>query len=119
MKVKTDRKKTIAILDDLWSRKVKERDGHQCRYNGCCNPGVDSHHIFSRRHQATRWDLDNGITLCRECHDFARDHQENFNAVMWLDMGFIYDGLQEKAKVIVHYKNWELLEILEKLRNGE
>jgi hypothetical protein len=113
--VKTDRKKLIAKLDALWRVLVKDRDEHRCQYNGCINPGTDAHHIFGRGH-SVRWDLDNGITLCRSCHDYARDHKENFNAVMWLQMGFIFDGLHEKAKIVVHYKSADLLAILEGLK---
>lgn len=67
---------------------------------------------------SVRFDPDNGILLCRKCHEYARDHKENFNAVMWLEMGFIFDGLHEKVKETVQYKNWQLLEILENLKRG-
>jgi len=116
MKPKTDRKKRIEQCDALWRWIVKERGAGRCQYNGCCNRGEEAHHIFSRRNMSVRFDIDNGILLCRDCHSFAHTRPEEFNAVMWLDMGFIFDGLQEKSKVIVQYKNFELSEIVERLK---
>ena len=56
-------------LDDMWSKAVKVRDNNKCvRCGG--NYGMQSHHIFSRRHKATRWDIDNGVALCTGCHIF-------------------------------------------------
>jgi hypothetical protein len=115
MMPRTDRKKTRKKLDELWAIKVKDRDFHRCQYNGCCNPGTDAHHIFGRG-DSVRFDLDNGITLCRKCHEYARDHKENFNAVLWLQMGFIFDALRVKANVILHLKNWQLVEMLEGMK---
>lgn len=116
MKPRTDRKKLIEKLDAVWRWIVKERGQGRCQYNGCCNRGEEAHHIFSRRNMSVRFDPDNGILLCRHCHRFAHDYPEYFNAVLWLDMGFIYDGLQVKSKAIVHYKSADLLEILEGLK---
>lgn len=116
MKPKTDRKKLIEKCDAVWRWIVKERGQGRCQYNGCSNHGEEAHHIFSRRNMSTRFDPDNGILLCPECHRWAHANPETFNAVMWLDMGFIFDGLHVKSKVVVHYKNVDLLEILEGLK---
>lgn len=114
----TDRKKRIEQADAVWRWIVKERGAGRCQYNGCSNRGEEAHHIFSRRNMSVRFDPDNGILLCPACHRYAHAHPENFNAVLWLEMGFIYDGLQVKSKQVVHYKNYELLEIVERLKNG-
>jgi hypothetical protein len=114
-KPKTDRKKLIDKLDTLWSKRVMERDFYRCQY--CFRAGTDPHHIFSRKNLSTRWDINNGICLCRECHDDAHRTPKTFH--IYLATFFpIYMELQEKAKVVVHYKNADLLEILEKIKNG-
>ena len=58
-------------LDILWELSVKRRDHYRCKV--CGSEGTDAHHILSRRNSGVRWMLDNGITLCRECHVKATD----------------------------------------------
>jgi len=67
-KNKTPRKDISKLLDVAWSAKVKERDGNMCQKCGSKDKQLNSHHIFSRSHKSTRWDIDNGITLCAGCH---------------------------------------------------
>jgi len=52
-----------------WSDKVRERDGHTCQH---CQTKEDlvAHHILLKdRHPEVALDVDNGITLCRPCHN--------------------------------------------------
>ena len=68
-------KRTLKSLklqaDILWSKLVKEIDGHKCVYCGA-KANLNSHHIFTKkRHANMRWMLDNGITLCPKCHIFG------------------------------------------------
>lgn len=67
------RRAGMAACDRLWSIAVRMKTNGRCWY--CMNrrgrpsvPAVNSHHIFSRRHIATRHDLDNGVPLCFYCH---------------------------------------------------
>jgi 5-methylcytosine-specific restriction endonuclease McrA len=52
----------------LWRKKILARDRGLCRI--CLSPRrVEAHHILSfTTHPETRWELSNGITLCRDCH---------------------------------------------------
>ena len=54
---------------NIWSRAVRARDGNKCRLCGSRDK-LDAHHIIHRRKSAIlKFDLDNGITLCRDrCH---------------------------------------------------
>ena len=54
---------------------VKLRDNNMCQYPGCPRSGVHAHHLYSRRHFGTRWNLDNIILLCAGCHFFIA-HKE-------------------------------------------
>ena len=63
MKPKTLKKQ----CDDLWSAKVKERAGGKCEMCGK-DTYIQAHHIIPRTCYATRYDLENGVALCRKHH---------------------------------------------------
>ena len=54
--------------DQIWAERIKKRDG-KCLYCGS-NEMLEAHHImpFSENY-GKRLDLDNGITLCKKCHN--------------------------------------------------
>ena len=57
-----------------WSRSVKNRDGWKCKISdkNCCEKVV-AHHILSwRDHPELRYELNNGITLCKFHHPRKR-----------------------------------------------
>lgn len=59
-----------------WSEKVKERDGWKCVSCGSTE-GLQAHHIKpSFLYPEHRSDIDNGITLCKGCHQ--KYHGNNF-----------------------------------------
>jgi len=59
-----------STLDKAWSQAVKSRDRYRCRL--CLGEGTDAHHIIHRgQNYGMKWDIENGITLCRSCHDKA------------------------------------------------
>lgn len=51
-----------------WLKKVFERDGYICQ--NCGKGGyLEAHHILGfKEHAQSRFDVSNGITLCRKCH---------------------------------------------------
>lgn len=73
-------------LDTAWSLLVKLRDGMKCTY---CDKDtyLNSHHIYSRSKKSTRWDIDNGITLCVGHHTFSSGfsaHKTPLEFIDWL-----------------------------------
>ncbi len=53
-----------------WRRKVFQRDGYTCRKCGQTGGYLNAHHIKSfARYKKLRFRVDNGITLCKECHN--------------------------------------------------
>jgi hypothetical protein len=70
------------ILDDLSRRLCKIRDHGLCRR--CGKLGLEAHHIYSRRHNALRFNLLNLLSLCPVCHRFM--HDEPVQARDWLSM---------------------------------
>lgn len=59
-------------LDKLWAARIKARD-ESCQFCGRTEGRLNAHHIFSRRHLATRWDLRNGVLICFTCHQRAHN----------------------------------------------
>ena len=52
----------------LWTKQVKERDGNKCRICAA-KEDVHAHHIIPWKIcEEKRYDIENGITLCRSCH---------------------------------------------------
>lgn len=63
-------------LDRLWAELVKRRD-MTCRVCQRTYGVHNAHHINSRSHIATRWDLRNGVLLC------FQHHQKAHNDIPW------------------------------------
>jgi len=61
---------------DLWQELVKARANYKCEWWGC-NKGkggyLNSHHLFSKSHQSTKFDLENGMCLCSGHHSLKTD----------------------------------------------
>jgi len=56
-----------------WAKAVYERDNWTCQSCGkhCQRTEIIAHHIISwKKNSILRFDVSNGITLCRECHCF-------------------------------------------------
>jgi hypothetical protein len=54
----------------LWREAVYRRDHYTCRLCGVKSRNLCPHHIKSwARHEDIRYEVDNGITLCKTCHD--------------------------------------------------
>ena len=119
-KNKTPRKDISKLLDVAWSAKVKERDGFMCQKCGSKDKQLNSHHIFSRSHKSTRWDIDNGITLCAGCHTLGNGsaHKDPKDFMEWLTPilgeNFI-NKLEWKSKSTCKYSIGELEVLLSSL----
>ena len=73
---------TSKICDRLWKEAIKKRAGGQCEW--CMSRQVlQGHHIFSRTYWSVRFDLENGVCLCRYCHIF-RLKKENTEFWKWI-----------------------------------
>lgn len=119
-KAKTERQKVYKQLEDAWKVLVKLRASCVCEYRNCNKTYLNSHHIFSKRHMATRWDLENGICLCSGHHTlnmFSAHQSPAF--VDWIEE-YIgeerYNRIKLKAYTIKKWTIQEMKELLEEFK---
>ena len=79
-------KEWTKLLDERWRDAVFERDLYTCRFPGCeANTNLDAAHIIPRRYLATRWEVKNGLTLCRSHHELMHARPNAFWDAMRAD----------------------------------
>jgi len=100
-------------------------DDNKCAYCGK-TVYLNSHHIFSRSNYSTRYDIDNGVTLCASHHILSSSfsaHKTPVEFIEWLKekRGLEwYQELRRKAKLTCKLKKTDLVNIkneLLKLKN--
>lgn len=106
-KAKSNKRHIIELLDTLWSQSV--RSIGYCEKCGK-NENLQAHHIFSRKHKSTRWEIENGVCLCFHCHIFWA-HKEAKEFMDWIIEKCgeqLIDRLSNKSKMKVIYSEKEL-----------
>ncbi len=59
-----------------WRRAVFERDSYTCQHCQQRGGALQAHHIRSwSRHLELRYEVENGLTLCKKCHVLANNEQ--------------------------------------------
>lgn len=72
-----DERKTLEYKN--WRKAVFERDSYKCAICGKVGGELNAHHIKSfSKYPKLRFDIDNGITLCKPCH--VQVHKEKKDA---------------------------------------
>jgi len=63
----------------LWVEAVYDRDKYTCQFCGSSISGtLNAHHIDSwATHKSERLNVDNGVTLCKTCHDACHDYHKH------------------------------------------
>jgi len=64
-----------------WRESVLKRDGSRCRL---CNStdSLETHHIRPFRfYPKDRWKIENGLTLCHDCHLKVRNKEEEHEEI--------------------------------------
>jgi len=66
-----------------WRMAVYKRDKFTCQMPGCKSKSrVQAHHIRKwSTASALRYEIDNGITLCRNCHDGICKAEEHYESL--------------------------------------
>jgi len=102
----------IATLMAYWSRCIKARD-KKCVYCGNTNISeLEAHHIKKRVHSAVKFDLKDGVALCKfmkGCNGHWRAHHE-YEMKEWIKDYIgrdLYDKLDRRSYQV---KKWTPLE---------
>lgn len=74
-------------LDALASKLCKAVAGHKCVRCGATEY-LQWHHIVTRRIKTLRWDMSNGLCLCRGCHFWWHNVAQMGEQWSWLDEKF-------------------------------
>ena len=66
-----------------WRKDVLSRDGRTCQMPGCGSKRtLNAHHIHKwASSPLLRYTVDNGITLCRDCHKKVNTNEEYYAAM--------------------------------------
>ncbi len=117
-------KKEIKKYDKMWSELVLRKYLH-CPHCGK-NEAMSPHHIIKRRKYSTRWDLRNGIGLCRGCHFSAENWPVEFTSWLlstkdhwgkkWLE-ALVRKGTQAGNKMIIEKDIQRLTFKYQKIKN--
>ena len=115
-KVKAKVLKSSKIME-AWTEAVKVRADYRCEYCGRSKPYVlNAHHIFGRRHSTVKYDLDNGICLCYNCHNEAHNNPE---FIKWI-VNYIgkdrYDRIKAKHDQVKKWTEIEKREVYQSLK---
>lgn len=63
---------------NIWRISVFQRDSYTCQTCGVRGVYLEAHHIKSwAKHPEIRLVLENGVTLCRECHKLTDNYKNN------------------------------------------
>jgi hypothetical protein len=131
MNKKPAKKKRIAPIKklemecfSLWSACIIARD-KTCRYSNS-DERLSAHHIRSRTHHSTRFNLQNGICLSWKVHFLQKANPERFQDMVIEIIGQEeYDRLKKMSLVVVKHTvsdleqiKFELQAELKRIRNG-
>ena len=121
------KKQLRARADTLWSLAVRHDWANKCAV--CGRRAKDAHHLISRRYEATRYELRNGLALCAACHTFDGNpagkgspsaHGNSRAFAKWLDRTHpaIAEWVDENtgAKFNGTVNEWYLCDVIRRLK---
>ena len=113
-----DRKRLEKKLDAVWSEKVRAKG--YCEHCGARDKTLQAHHLYSRKHKGTRWDIDNGVCLCVGCHLYIA-HKDILLFADWCRQYYGDDKLERlkiKALGVSKWTESDLIILLNELKSA-
>ena len=85
-----------------WRQAVFVRDNYTCRRNGCGRDRkLEVHHVLNYRLKAhVRVDVDNGMTLCKGCHDEFHRRFGKYGNSWWQMKHFLKEAADDSQAVL-------------------
>ncbi len=114
MAKKISRSRLIKQLDTIFSQYVRLKNIDKQGYTKCVtcgkkghwkNSGMQAGHFMSRKHYATRWDINNVHVQCTACNMFRQGEQYKFSLYLGNELS---ESLYKKSRKIVKYSNNDL-----------
>ena len=106
--------------DRIFSQEIRKRDG--CCVNCGSTMFLGCSHYFERGIYNTRFDPENCITLCQECHE-KWEHEKHGIYLdymkMWLGIGFLSLQIRAKGKVSPYQAISEFMKVSETFKNQD
>jgi 5-methylcytosine-specific restriction endonuclease McrA len=67
-----------------WRKDIRKRDRQKCQWPGCGSKRrLEVHHIKKwSDNPALRYSINNGITLCKNCHQRIKGSEENYEVFL-------------------------------------
>lgn len=95
-----------AEADELWQEVVQAKYGHRCQFPGCTKRSSEAHHIVHKGggRFSVRWEIANGIPLCRHHHDFD---SQSTNKAKLQQACIIFLGSVQRYHALVRIGNTE------------
>jgi hypothetical protein len=81
-----------------WRKAVYSRDYFTCQMPSCGykGPNIEAHHIIPCRENAQLVNaVNNGITLCKDCHKLTRYKEDFYQSLFTLLLGRYYDIMRK------------------------
>ncbi len=73
------------FVGKIWADDIKKRDSKQCVICGS-KDNLEAHHIFGvSQYPYLTTEINNGITLCKSCHNKYHSTYTDINAITWTD----------------------------------
>jgi 5-methylcytosine-specific restriction endonuclease McrA len=92
------RRTPTLYADKMWRTDVKERDDYVCQKCGVRSKQNHAHHIAPRsRRPDLKFDRQNGITLCADCHSWVHEHPREATALGLLSNVAYEKAMKERA----------------------
>lgn len=119
-----ERSRLIKKLDALFSKLIKQRDGHRCQRCHALHAegsrGLHNSHYWKRGLMGTRWDPANCVALCYGCHRrWEGDKQGEYHHFMIGRLGRAeYDKLEMKARSVTKFSVVDLAIMLDVMQKG-
>lgn len=97
-------------LDATAKRLIIALDGAWCRRCGVSHRALECHHLITKRRKHLRYDPDNLVILCAECHDWWHSHSTRAERWEWAASALPADRIArlERKKAILGVQTADL-----------
>ncbi len=103
-------------LENLWKEYCLERDKY-CQYCGS-KDNLQVHHIVSRKNNSVKYDVENGITLCKRCHSrISLNPTARIEFMIWYIKKYSLEKLEYLQMKSKEIKQWKISELEEEIEN--